>query len=77
MTEPDYHAERRLPIGLTCADCLHGKRCDRLFGAVRRAFTSCDFWPSRFTQGASAGTAETGTGSGLLPAGPVTEGDAP
>lgn len=47
--EPDYHAERRLAPGLTCADCRHGPRCDALFGAVRRAFTSCDFWPSRFS----------------------------
>lgn len=48
MTEPDYAAERRLPIGATCADCRNGRRCDSLFGAVRKAFTSCDFWPSRF-----------------------------
>ena len=46
--EPDYQAERKLPAGKTCADCVHGKRCDALFGAVRRAFTSCDFWPSRY-----------------------------
>ncbi len=48
MPEPDYAAERRLPEGVTCARCLHGSRCDGLFGAVRKAFTSCDFWPSRF-----------------------------
>lgn len=46
--EPDYAAERKLPPGKTCADCAHGPRCDGLFGAVRRGFTSCDFWPSRF-----------------------------
>ncbi len=46
--EPDYGKERKLPEGLTCADCQNGKRCDGLFGAVRRGFTACDFWPSRF-----------------------------
>jgi hypothetical protein len=48
VSEPDYDAEMRLPDGMTCADCRHGWRCDALFGAVRRAFTSCDFWPSRY-----------------------------
>ena len=47
--EPDYAAEQKLPEGTTCGDCVHGKRCDALFGAVRRGFTSCDFWPSRFS----------------------------
>lgn len=46
--EPDYAVDRRLPTGITCADCSHGKRCDGLFGDVRKQFTSCDFWPSRF-----------------------------
>jgi hypothetical protein len=46
--EPDYAAERRLPDGVTCAACVHAPRCDALFGAVRRAFTSCDFSPSRY-----------------------------
>lgn len=48
MTEPDYAAEMLLPEGKTCADCRNGKLCDGLFGATRRAFTSCDFWPSRY-----------------------------
>lgn len=46
--EPDYSAEMKLAPGDTCADCIHGQRCDALFGAVRRKFTSCDFWPNRF-----------------------------
>lgn len=46
--EPNYAAERKLPEGMTCANCQHGARCEGLFGAVRRGFTSCDFWPSRF-----------------------------
>jgi len=48
VAEPNYAAERKLPAGATCADCRHGKRCDGLFGAIRNAFTSCDFWPSRY-----------------------------
>jgi len=47
--EPDYRAEMRLPAGKTCADCRNGEHCNALFGAVRRRFTSCDFWPSRFS----------------------------
>lgn len=48
MNGPNYDAEMRLPAGKTCADRKHGLRCDALFGAVRLAFTSCDFWPSRY-----------------------------
>jgi hypothetical protein len=40
----------RLPAGKTCANCHHGLRCNALFGAIRRGFTSCDFWPSRFLE---------------------------
>jgi hypothetical protein len=47
-SEPNYHAEMRLPEGKTCADCRNGARCDALFGAVRKGFRSCDFYPSRF-----------------------------
>lgn len=50
MSEPNYAAEMRLPAGKTCADCHHGERCDGLFGAIRRGFTSCDFWPSKFLE---------------------------
>lgn len=46
--EPDYGKERKLPEGMTCAECQHGRRCDGLFGAIRKGFTACDFWPSRF-----------------------------
>lgn len=49
-TEPDFAAEMRLPAGMACSDCVNGPRCDALFGAVRRGFTSCDFYPSRFVQ---------------------------
>lgn len=47
--EPNYSEDMRLPEGMTCADCRHGRVCNRLFGAVRRRFTSCDFWPNNFT----------------------------
>ena len=40
-------ASMKLPEGKSCADCKHGKRCDALFGAIRRGFVSCDFYPSR------------------------------
>lgn len=43
-----YEANRKLPEGKTCVDCAHGSRCDGLFGAVRRKFTSCDFYPSKY-----------------------------
>jgi len=48
MGEPDYAAEMKLPPGKTCADCRNGPACDKLFGAVRRGFTSCDWWPRRY-----------------------------
>lgn len=54
--EPDYSAEMRLPAGKTCADCLNGPICDGLFGAVKRGFASCDFWPSRFSPAQGAAT---------------------
>ena len=50
MSEPDYHAEMKLPEGKTCADCVHGAICDDLFGAVRNSFTSCDWWPRKFVE---------------------------
>lgn len=50
MSEPNYAAEMKLPEGKTCADCNNGRVCNALFGAVRRRFTSCDFYPSRFTE---------------------------
>lgn len=48
VPEPNYSEQMKLPEGKTCADCVHADRCEALFGAVRRGFTSCDFWPSRF-----------------------------
>ena len=55
------------PMGLLLRECL---MCGA--GAMLP-----HMYPSRRAQGTSAGTAETGTGSGLQPAGPVGETDAP
>ncbi|HTK34589.1 MAG TPA: hypothetical protein VL358_04775 [Caulobacteraceae bacterium] len=59
MAEPNYDAEMRLPPGKTCADCVHGPRCEALFAAVRRKQASCDWWPSRFRPAAPATAAAT------------------
>lgn len=58
----NYNADMRLPEGRTCADCVNGTTCDALFGAVRRKFTSCDFWPSRFRPALSSATSKEGAG---------------
>jgi hypothetical protein len=42
-----------LPIGKTCADCAHVRRCT-MFGFARPTDTTCDFAPSRFTPRDSA-----------------------
>jgi hypothetical protein len=47
--EPDYEAEMRLPLGKTCADCRHIKRCSWLIGEDGTD-TSCDWHPSRFDE---------------------------
>lgn len=36
-----------LPEGITCADCMHTRRCVSIFG-VKETNTSCDFYPIRF-----------------------------
>lgn len=37
-----------LPAGMTCADCVHCRRCTLMFGHIP-ADESCDWSPSRFT----------------------------
>jgi hypothetical protein len=37
----------KLPIGMTCGDCVHFKRCVMLFDCPATN-TSCDWSPSRF-----------------------------
>lgn len=54
--EPDYHAEMRLPPGVSCADCKHVKRCSG-FGFTSPVRTSCDFWPNRFVRANDEGAA--------------------
>jgi hypothetical protein len=43
-TDPD---KMRLPVGVTCGDCRHIKRCKAMFGHVETD-TYCDWSPSRF-----------------------------
>lgn len=43
MADPSMH----LPIGETCSDCVHFKRCQSLFGCPVNNVT-CDFSPSCF-----------------------------
>jgi hypothetical protein len=43
-TDPD---KMRLPIGVTCGDCRHIRRCNALFGQTEAA-ARCDWAPSRF-----------------------------
>jgi hypothetical protein len=47
MAEPNYDAEMRLPVGRTCGDCKHCRRCCLIFGHVPTDAV-CDWWPSRF-----------------------------
>lgn len=43
-TDPD---KMRLPVGATCGDCRHIKRCKAMFGHVKTD-AYCDWSPSRF-----------------------------
>lgn len=43
--DPD---KMRLPVGATCGDCVHIKRCKAIFGHVE-SDTYCDWSPSRFS----------------------------
>ncbi|MGR0136681.1 hypothetical protein [Pseudomonas sp. RSP] len=38
-----------LPIGKTCGDCVHARRCTMMFGHIR-ADETCDWAPSRFRE---------------------------
>lgn len=38
----------KLPNGMTCADCVHGKRCIAMFG-MKEVDTACSFFPRRFS----------------------------
>jgi hypothetical protein len=45
--DPSDPDKMRLPVGKTCGDCLHIKRCKAIFGHVESG-TCCDWSPSRF-----------------------------
>ena len=48
------HAKRNgmlLPTDKTCADCMHLRRCQALFG-VSAENAWCDFYPVRFVEAA-------------------------
>lgn len=47
-----------LPVGKTCGDCVHVRRCTAMFGHIPED-ESCDWSPSRFREKASA-TPEVG-----------------
>lgn len=49
-TDPD---KMRLPVNVTCGDCIHIRRCTLMFGhTVTDAY--CDWSPSRFKAAAKA-----------------------
>ena len=41
------HEAMKLPLGKTCDDCRHSKRCFAL-GYSETGRTSCDFYPSKY-----------------------------
>lgn len=47
MSKQPEHIAMDLPEGVTCADCVHCKRCCLIFGHIP-ADEVCDFYPSRF-----------------------------
>ena len=53
-TDPD---KMRLPVNVTCGDCIHIRRCTLMIGYIATN-TYCDWSPSRFKAAAKA-TGET------------------
>ena len=49
-TDPD---KMRLPVNVTCGDCIHIRRCTLMFGYTATD-TYCDWSPSRFKAAAKA-----------------------
>lgn len=45
--DPTDQDKMRLPVGISCGDCGHIKRCKAIFGHVETD-TYCDWSPSRF-----------------------------
>jgi hypothetical protein len=48
----------RLPVGKTCAQCIHLPRCVAMFGAQPENRV-CDFSPSRFTLAGERGKGDS------------------
>jgi len=55
-TDPD---KMRLPIGTTCGDCVHIRRCKAIFGHDEPD-TYCDWSPSRFIRAQQAQSTQQG-----------------
>jgi hypothetical protein len=52
VDNPGIHERlMQLPVGMSCSDCAHAKRCFAL-GYSTPERTTCDFYPSHFGQGA-------------------------
>lgn len=49
-TDPD---KMRLPVNVTCGDCIHIRRCTLMIGYIATN-TCCDWSPSRFKAAAKA-----------------------
>ena len=45
--DPSDSDKMRLPVGVTCGDCVHMYRCKMIYGHVETD-TVCDWSPSRF-----------------------------
>ena len=45
--DPSDPDKMRLPVGVTCGNCFHIKRCKAIFGHVETD-AYCDWSPSRF-----------------------------
>ena len=45
--DPADPEKMKLPVGSTCGQCAHIRRCKAMFGHVETD-TSCDWAPSRF-----------------------------
>lgn len=48
MRRAEIDAENmNLPVGMTCGDCVHSRRCTMIFGHIPEDEV-CDWAPSRF-----------------------------
>ncbi|WP_272879478.1 hypothetical protein [Raoultella ornithinolytica] len=54
--DPD---KMKLPVGVTCGNCHHIRRCKAIFGHTETD-TYCDWSPSRFVVGTTSGLMREG-----------------